>query len=267
MRRRWVLVAPLLLLLAGCGLPPIVTAATWLTDGVLVASTGKSIGGHALSGVMERDCAIWRVIGGAPICRDEEMVAGAIASARESEPGGEPELAVRDCVDRRFVAGEKVCRVYADPVLVARAKRDEPVMAAMDTPAPGVREAAASHSFVTLSGPAPERSDPAPVTVAEGAFDRWFLVLSSFTHRDNAERLADGQAFTVAGVVPAVVAGKTYWRVVAGPFSRDGLRIVQNRAEKKGFADAWVISSCEGRMPAANCIAFIDGARRGRSPA
>jgi hypothetical protein len=60
-----------ILLLAGCiSVPPAVTIASWIVDGVSYAVSGKSVSDHAISAVAQQDCATWRLIKGDPICVD-----------------------------------------------------------------------------------------------------------------------------------------------------------------------------------------------------
>ncbi len=68
MRRAIVVVFPLLL--AGCGLPPVISITSYVIDGVSYVSSGKSVSDHAISAAADEDCAVWRVIKDQPICRE-----------------------------------------------------------------------------------------------------------------------------------------------------------------------------------------------------
>lgn len=68
MVRYWIALLPLCL--GGCGLPPIITAATSIVDGFLLVGTGKSSADHGLSAVTGEDCATWRLISGEAICAE-----------------------------------------------------------------------------------------------------------------------------------------------------------------------------------------------------
>ncbi len=57
------------LLLAGCA-SPAVQVASWVVDGILYVTTGKSAPDHAISIAMKKDCAMWRVIKGIEVCSD-----------------------------------------------------------------------------------------------------------------------------------------------------------------------------------------------------
>jgi hypothetical protein len=67
-RYLWVVIPALV---SGCGLPPAVMIASYAADGVSYIATGKSVSDHGISEVTGRDCALWRVIKGKPICKDE----------------------------------------------------------------------------------------------------------------------------------------------------------------------------------------------------
>ena len=56
------------LFLAGCALPPAVTVASLVLDGVSYISTGKSSTDHAISAIAHEDCALLRVVDDKPIC-------------------------------------------------------------------------------------------------------------------------------------------------------------------------------------------------------
>ncbi len=58
------------LALSGCGLPPALTVASYVFDGMTLLSTGKSVGDHALSAAAKKDCAVWRVVRDQEVCRE-----------------------------------------------------------------------------------------------------------------------------------------------------------------------------------------------------
>lgn len=62
------LVVGLGLVLTGCGIPPAVTVAGYVADGVLLAGTGRTSTDHGLSLATGRDCAVWRMLDGREIC-------------------------------------------------------------------------------------------------------------------------------------------------------------------------------------------------------
>lgn len=74
------LVAPLLLVfsLGACALPPAISIASYVGDGVLWLATGKTSTDHGLSIVTGQDCVTFRVFGGVEeVCQDETIIAQA----------------------------------------------------------------------------------------------------------------------------------------------------------------------------------------------
>ncbi|MHA1563845.1 MAG: hypothetical protein ACTSX7_00910 [Alphaproteobacteria bacterium] len=59
---------------AGCGLPPALMVASYVAEGILVAASGKTLGGHALSTVTQQDCAMWRILQGEDICQNPSIL-------------------------------------------------------------------------------------------------------------------------------------------------------------------------------------------------
>lgn len=68
---RWLVLAAAAISLSGCGLPPAVTYASTAADVFSYLTTGKSVTDHGISMVLEKDCALLRVLDG-PICIEEE---------------------------------------------------------------------------------------------------------------------------------------------------------------------------------------------------
>ncbi len=54
-------------------MPPAATIASYALDGISFFSTGKSVSDHAISAVVEKDCALWRVVKGDLICREYQQ--------------------------------------------------------------------------------------------------------------------------------------------------------------------------------------------------
>jgi hypothetical protein len=68
---RWLILAAAAISLSGCGLPPAVTYASYAADVISYLSTGKSVTDHGISVVLQKDCALLRVLDG-PICIEEK---------------------------------------------------------------------------------------------------------------------------------------------------------------------------------------------------
>lgn len=78
MRAGWSLFSLLFLLLlaAGCAVPPAVTIASFAADGVSYVATGKSVTDHGLSAATAEDCALLRpVLDDKPVCTMTETSA------------------------------------------------------------------------------------------------------------------------------------------------------------------------------------------------
>ena len=90
---RWALPAGLLLFLAGCALPPVVSVASMALDFASYGETGKTVTDRGLSAVTQRDCSLLRVFSG-KICQDvvdENTPEGAlVALVPLSDPAAAP---------------------------------------------------------------------------------------------------------------------------------------------------------------------------------
>lgn len=62
------LIVGMVLMTGACGVPIAVSAASYAADGGLLATSGKTSTDHIASVVTEKDCAIWRIFRGRPIC-------------------------------------------------------------------------------------------------------------------------------------------------------------------------------------------------------
>ncbi len=86
---RWLVLAAGAMVLSGCGLPPIVTFASYATDIFSYLSTSKSVTDHGVSFALKKDCALLRVLDG-PICvekTDTEIAARKPAeNTRRAQP-------------------------------------------------------------------------------------------------------------------------------------------------------------------------------------
>ncbi|HKX07721.1 MAG TPA: SPOR domain-containing protein [Stellaceae bacterium] len=96
-RHRFILVlAPILL--GGCAIPPAISIASYVLDGISYAATGKSVSDHGISAVAGRDCATFRILKGQNPCRGEPTEipdpAPVDAGQQATLPTGEPAPAV-----------------------------------------------------------------------------------------------------------------------------------------------------------------------------
>ncbi len=82
---RWLVLAAGVVVLSGCGLPPIVTFTSYAADIFSYLSTSKSVTDHGVSFALQKDCALLRVLDG-PICIEETEAETAVR-----KPAGEHE--------------------------------------------------------------------------------------------------------------------------------------------------------------------------------
>ncbi|HLJ21919.1 MAG TPA: hypothetical protein VKU84_17060, partial [Stellaceae bacterium] len=68
---------------AGCVLPPALSIASLVADGISVVGSGKTVTDHAISLLAQKDCRLWRVLQGKPICEADTTV---VASAKLPPP-------------------------------------------------------------------------------------------------------------------------------------------------------------------------------------
>ena len=66
------LVVGLALLTGACGAPLAVTGAGYAADGGLLVASDKTATDHFASMVSKKDCAMWRVFKGRPVCKERE---------------------------------------------------------------------------------------------------------------------------------------------------------------------------------------------------
>jgi cell division septation protein DedD len=64
-----IILAPILL--SGCAIPPAISIASYVLDGISYAATGKSVSDHGISAMAGRDCATFRILKGENPCRGE----------------------------------------------------------------------------------------------------------------------------------------------------------------------------------------------------
>lgn len=96
-RHRFLLtLAPIFL--GGCAIPPAISIASYVFDGISYAATGKSVSDHGISAVVGRDCAAFRILKGENPCRGEPAELGDPAPVEQGQqatlPTGEAAPAV-----------------------------------------------------------------------------------------------------------------------------------------------------------------------------
>lgn len=58
-------------IVSGCALPSAIAIASYAATGISYLASGKSVSDHALSAMADRDCAMFRIVMGEDICRDQ----------------------------------------------------------------------------------------------------------------------------------------------------------------------------------------------------
>ena len=74
--------------LVSCGLPASVVVAGYAADGVSFGYTRKTVGDHALSAALARDCAVWRVVHGDAVCVQPETSPAGQTEISDAPPDG-----------------------------------------------------------------------------------------------------------------------------------------------------------------------------------
>ena len=85
------------LYLSGCvAVPPAVVIGGYALDGASYAATGKTMSDHAISGVADKDCSLWRVVEGTRVCQHyaDDVHGGGGGQAAQAAVGGPQGFAV-----------------------------------------------------------------------------------------------------------------------------------------------------------------------------
>ncbi len=237
--RRMVLLLALIAtvpLASGCATSGALTLISLGASGVSYAATGKSLSDHALSLVLERDCAALRLLEGQAPCRSAptRVPASDDLPGRASMigRGGDPEKASRLAslapppAGAATDGGRSRGRSAPPPLRVANADTDPDrsgVAVAVQAPFPPLgptplaAEGADARSEASEEGPV--ESPGAGTRAGLGTF----LVLGSFGQPENAERFRRLQGEEGGGrllpirIVASRVRGAERYRVVAGP--------------------------------------------------
>jgi hypothetical protein len=91
-------------MLSGCALPPILIASV-LSDGALMASTGKGSTDLAMSAMSGKDCLTSRMLKGDDVCREEKKKAAAVVVAAPDQSAPNQAAPADDAHPPPLVAG------------------------------------------------------------------------------------------------------------------------------------------------------------------
>ncbi len=262
------IVAGPILLLAGCAaIPPAVSVATWAIEGASLAFSGKSVSDHAISAVTRKDCAMWRLLKGEPVCADYPVENGPARAAVALLPAP-PKPAKFDLASAPPPAVDRAPGVAIHLALFAPTPAPR-LGAASGGTAPLV-EAAAPIEVSDLGDDKPARLSPEVEAVAAQAAptpapapaptaDRHFVSIGSYAVPANARRRVAQYEDLRPFMVAAVVDGRPLLRVVVGPFRSADLEPASRRLRLAGVADAWVLPAAASLRRAPTIVADIRG--------
>lgn len=267
--------------LGGCALPPALSIASLVVDGVSYAASGKSVQDHALSAVTDEDCALWRVVTGLAICRDKDggansAIAGKSAAAPD-ETAIEPELLAARAEVLDTPQPIIVAQLSMPPfspmgnVVVPMPSGNQrptvalvpPIAAAMSDAMPA-KIATASVAVTPIAAPiaAPVALMTAqPAMAMPGAAEIFsavpahkhgvtslrakdglvLVVLASFNENSQAVDAARSLTRLSARVIEGRVRGRMVHRVVAGPYTPERAVHARRAARSAGVADSWLL--------------------------
>ncbi len=250
------------LFVAGCGLPPAVTIASFAIDAISLAVSEKTVADHAISQIAQKDCAMWRGFTGDELCIDEDSTFAVAAADGQPTAGGADSADLvsfttasgpteDELMDLAMLGAESDLLEPVEPQLAdfttasAPAEETAPpsglvqpatAVAAGDTPgAPGT--VAHVQPAATADRPAPRREWVPAAMVGPGLY----YVIGTFSQWNNAERLAARHSTLAPSVVTAKLDGRRVFRVVIGPFGpseQDDMRALIRRS---GIYDAWAV--------------------------
>lgn len=272
--KRIIAIAAVPLMLGGC-LPLPVTIASTAISGISYLTTGKSSTDHVISAAVEQDCALTRPIIGEAVCKDidpnsseasERVVVSAYPGDRDD--GGFPSM--RDPNLRK--GAMKLDELPQGPAQVAvalpfagliRQPIETPGLVASEesaAPLPQGRPIKISAPARAWTPPEPvERLEIAPVVTAtvgtasdEGTVIEpearpvvsdasRYVVIGSLRDASRARLLADRFASLSADVRQVEISGRTWNRVVVGPFAPGKARLVKAELGTVEGKEPWIV--------------------------
>ncbi len=255
-----------ILLLADCAaIPPAVSVATWAIDGATLVFSGKTVSDHAISAVARKDCSLWRLLKGEPMCKDYPAEDGPTLAAVAPLPA--PTVSAK--FDLASGPPSAVGGVPGGAIHLA-------AFAPMPTPRPGaasggtapIIEATAPIEATDLrddesavESPAAEAvaAQAAPTPVPGPTADRYFVSIGSYAVPANARRRVAQHDDLRPFIVKAVVDGRPLLRVVVGPFGSADLEAAMRRLRLAGVADPWVLPTLASLGQAPTIVADARG--------
>ena len=230
-------IAVLIALLAsvgGCVLPPALTIASFVADGISMASSGKTVTDQAVSVLLQKDCRLWRLVQGKSICGSDTSVVAVAAlpppvPLRAASPGLRPTEPFASAVAAPVEAlpTEPAPAPEAQlPTSVPATATPAPLPAVSSSPiATAAPAATAPRQKIPTALAAPLLQAPPPIVAAvpppmhRAAGDarmRGEMVIRSGTDETEARALADSLHAVGATVRPVHQGDITIYEVVMG---------------------------------------------------
>lgn len=225
------------------------------------AVSGKSISDHAISTVMEQDCALHRVVMDETVCTERDSN-GILRSAR---PGANQQVAsVSNEAHWQVLARKTKATVEPNPIkrkYVSTISPDETVRQLMATNNNnGEVEIGVARPFESHVGLVVKSSEIGPIykeTNNKGPL--LFAVLGSFNElqyaTDNLREHPDLNAQIITNPAAAIAKGATLYRVVAGPMSEQDFNHKLGRDGDKQAYHAWRLRLCGDSLLPPPCTA------------
>ena len=283
------LVVFLPLFIAGCGLPPAIEVVYYGLQGISLATSGRSVGDHAISAMLEKDCAVYRLVKGETVCREpkEGEVPVSVTIARALKEDASAPQVVADADDPESGENTEIAKrtiasaVSSDPMMVPRSMSDDvPALAGI-----AVVETATPPRTAAFSKSPPRRVaavvDVRPLSASETVAPRrqqtgWevtvavaerpdrvpaarVLVLGSYLTRLRARRAARQWPSIATTVVSTRIGEKTYYRVVTGPVGLAGIADERTRLKSHGVAETWTAKICPAGTSRPQCVVLPSG--------
>ena len=212
-------------------------------SGVSFAVSGKSLSDHALSAVLNRDCAVWRPVKGEPVCREAESETQRLA--------------------------------ILEPVIMAQRPQDVSREQRYEGETSDTHHATSRPGFSVGVTPPPQASavsgSTAKLPFGVTAGPRQFWVVGSFSQRSNATRLANELSVDGSAVLTVRLAAGLRHRVIIGP-QPQGNALLRDAIPTRGVEGAWPLTLCvpnkngpEGGAPGA-FVHLAGPTRAGEAP-
>ena len=211
--------------LSGCATSGAMTLMSLSASGVSFAVSGKSLSDHALSAVLNRDCAVWRPVKGEPVCREAESEAQRLA--------------------------------ILEPVIMAQRPQDVSREQRYEGETSDTHHATSRPGFSVGVTPPPQASavsgSTAKLPFGVTAGPRQFWVVGSFSQSSNATRLANELSVDGSAVLTVRLAAGLRHRVIIGP-QPQGNALIRDAIATRGVEGAWPLTLCVPSLTAPPCL-------------